>query len=182
MPPEAVSGEPGPRAYDGSPQLKLCFACSPGGHLAQLAQLRPLWEQYARFWFVIDRDDTRSFLHGETLIEHHHPTTRSLRNAIRNLTLAWKVLRRERPDVVISTGAGIAVPVFVAARLQRIPTIYIEVFGRVDLPTVSGRLCYPLSTRFLLQWHEQEPFYPKGQYIGPLFPAPTAADVDEGIA
>lgn len=182
MPPQAASGEPGPQAPSGDRRLKLCFACSPGGHLAQLAQLRPFWEQHARFWFVIDRDDTRSFLRDETLIAPHHPTTRSLRNALRNLALAWKVLRRERPDVVISTGAGIAFPVFVAARLMRIPTVYIEVFGRVDLPTVSGRLCYPISTRFLLQWQEQRRFYPRGQYVGPLFPAPTATGVDEGAA
>lgn len=159
--------------------MKICFACSPGGHLAQAAQLSPWYSKHERFWVVPDREDTRSYLRGERVIPPYFPTTRNAINAIRNLGLAMRVLRQERPDVVISTGAAVAVPFFLAARMLRIKTVYIEVFGRIDLATVSGRLCYPLADLFLLQWPEQQQYYPRGQLVGTLFPAVGARRLEE---
>jgi UDP-N-acetylglucosamine:LPS N-acetylglucosamine transferase len=77
-------------------------------------------------------------------------------------------LRRFRPTIVVSTGAGVAVPFFVLARFRRIKTVYVEVYDRIDLPTLTGRLCYPFSDLFLLQWEEQQRLYPKGRLIGRL--------------
>jgi UDP-N-acetylglucosamine:LPS N-acetylglucosamine transferase len=153
--------------------MKVCLTCSPGGHLTQLEQLRPWWEGHERFWVVVDRDDTRSVLPGEHIIAPYFPTTRSARNAVRNFFLAIRALHRERPDVVVSTGAAIAVPFFLAAKLLGIATVYIEVFGRINLPTLSGRLCHPLADLFVLQWPDQQRFYPKGKLVGPLLPAMT---------
>lgn len=157
--------------------MKICFACSPGGHLAQLAQMRPWWEEHERFWVVPERPDTRGYLPEEQIVQPFFPTTRSVRNAIKNLPLGLKLLRHERPDVVVSTGAGVAVPLFISARLLGIPAVYIEVFGRIDQPTVSGRLCYPLADLFLLQWPDQQRFYPKGRLVGTLFPSASGIDM-----
>jgi hypothetical protein len=46
--------------------------------------------------------------------------------------------------------------------------VYVEVYDRIDSPTMTGRLCYPFSDLFLLQWEEQRRNYPKGQVIGSL--------------
>ena len=48
-------------------------------------------------------------------------------------------------------------------------TVYLEVYDRIDTPTLTGRLCYPLSRLFLLQWQEQRRFYPRGVVIGGLY-------------
>jgi UDP-N-acetylglucosamine:LPS N-acetylglucosamine transferase len=85
---------------------------------------------------------------------------------LRNLGLGWRVLRRYRPNLVVSTGAGVAFPFFIAARLLGIRTVYVEVFDRID--SLTGRLCYPLSDLFLLQWEEQKRAYPRGIVIGTL--------------
>ena len=61
-----------------------------------------------------------------------------------------------------------AFPFFVAAKLHRVRTVYIEVYDRVDSATLTGRLCYPLSDLFLLQWEGQQRFYRKGKVIGRL--------------
>lgn len=156
--------------------MKICFACSPGGHLAQASRLSAWFANHDRFWVIPDRDDTRSYLQAERVIEPYYPTTRHAWNAIRNFVLALRTLSAEKPDVVVSTGAGVAVPFFLAAKLFRIKTVYIEVFGRINLPTLSGRICYPLADLFLLQWPEQQRFYPKGKLVGPLFPTLTAPE------
>jgi beta-1,4-N-acetylglucosaminyltransferase len=147
---------------------KLVLVCSSGGHLLQLHQLRPWWQHHERVWVTFPTADAVSLLRGEEAVWAHHPTTRNARNALRNLFLAWRLLRRFRPDVVVSTGAGVAFPFFVASRMLRISTVYIEVYDRIDVPTLTGRLCERLSTLFLLQWSEQKRFYPRGQVIGPL--------------
>jgi UDP-N-acetylglucosamine:LPS N-acetylglucosamine transferase len=144
------------------------LVCSSGGHLLQLHQLRPWWQHHERVWVTFQTADAVSLLRSEETVWAHHPTTRNARNALRNLFLAWRLLRRFRPDVVVSTGAGVAFPFFVASRMLRISTVYIEVYDRIDVPTLTGRLCERLSTLFLLQWPEQKRFYPRGQVIGPL--------------
>jgi len=150
-------------------QLKVLFVCSSGGHLSQLLQLRPWWEQHDRRWVTFDLPDARSKLTDEVLIPAHHPTTRNLGNLARNIPLARRVLREYGPDVVVSDGAGVAVPFFVLARAARIPTVYLEVYDRIDSRTLTGRLCRPFTTRFLVQWPEQQELYRGSQLIGPLY-------------
>jgi beta-1,4-N-acetylglucosaminyltransferase len=148
--------------------VRVLLVSSSGGHLLQLYQLRPWWKKHERLWVTFPTADSVSLLAGEHVAWAYHPTTRSLLNLVRNLFVAWRLLRGYRPRVVVSTGAGVAFPFFVVARLSGIRTIYIEVYDRIDLPTLTGRLCHPLSNLFLLQWEEQKRFYPRGQVIGRL--------------
>ncbi len=117
---------------------------------------------------TFDTADAVSLLADEQVVWAHHPTTRNLVNAVRNLGLAWFTLRRERPDVVVSDGAGVAVPCFVVAKLLRIKTVYVEVYDRIDSRTLTGRLCYPITDLFCVQWPEQQRLYPKAELIGRL--------------
>jgi UDP-N-acetylglucosamine:LPS N-acetylglucosamine transferase len=148
--------------------MRVVLVCSSGGHLVQLYQLRPWWEKHERLWVTFHEVDSISLLADEHVVWAYHPTTRNLHNLVRNLVLAWRLLRRYRPRVVVSTGAGVAFPFFLIARLLGAKTVYIEVYDRIDVPTLTGRLCYPLSDLFLLQWEEQKRLYRQGRVIGRL--------------
>ncbi len=148
--------------------MKIMFVSSSGGHLVQLHRLEGWWGKHDRVWVTFDLPDAHSLLEGEHMVFAHHPTTRNVPNALRNLGLAFRLLRRERPDVVVSSGAGVAFPFFLLARLFGMKTVYIEVYDRIDSPTLTGRLCHPISNLFLLQWEEQRRFYPRGQLVGRL--------------
>ncbi|HEX2575984.1 MAG TPA: PssD/Cps14F family polysaccharide biosynthesis glycosyltransferase [Aquihabitans sp.] len=141
---------------------------SAGGHLAQLVRLAPWWQAHDRTWVTFDKPDARSLLADEDVVWAHHPTTRNVPNLVRNLVLAVREVRRRRPSVVVSTGAGVALPFFVIARVLGIPTVYVEVFDRIDSPTLTGRLCRPFTTRFCVQWPEQQVLYRGSVVIGPL--------------
>lgn len=149
--------------------MKVLFVCSAGGHLTQLYRLRPWWERHERTWVTFPGAHAESLLREERLIPAHYPTTRNIPNAFRNLWLAVRVFRQERPDVVISDGAGVAFPFFLIAKVSRIPTVYLEVYDRISRATLTGRLCYPFTDLFLLQWPEQVAKYPRGKVIGCLF-------------
>ncbi len=148
--------------------MKVALVCSSGGHLAQLFALERWWAEHDRVWVTFDTPDAVALLAEERAIWAHHPTTRNLRNAWRNLTLAWRELRRGRPDVVVSNGAGVAVPFFVVAKLLGMRTVYVEVVDRVDSRTLTGRLVYPLTDLFCAQWAEQVRLYPRAVDIGAL--------------
>ncbi len=148
--------------------MKVLLVCSSGGHLTQLYQLRPWWDQHERAWVTFSHPQVASLLRGERVIQAFAPTTRNIPNAFRNLLLAIKVTRSERPDVVISDGAGVAFPFFIVATLLGVRTVYLEVYDQISRPTLTGRLCYPLAELFLLQWPEQSACYPRGTVIGCL--------------
>jgi beta-1,4-N-acetylglucosaminyltransferase len=148
--------------------MKALLVCSSGGHLTQLYRLRPWWNRHERTWVTFRHPQAESLLQGERVIPAFAPTTRNIPNAVRNLWLAITVMRAERPDVVISDGAGVAFPFFIVARLLGVGTVYLEVYDRISRPTLTGRLCYPLAELFLLQWPEQVSSYPRGQVIGAL--------------
>lgn len=148
---------------------RVLFVSSSGGHLSQLLQLKPWWAQHERRWVTFDLPDAQSKLEGERLIPAHYPTTRNVPNTLRNMMLAQKVLAGWRPDVVISNGAGVAVPFFIAARARKIPTVYLEVYDRIDSRTMTGRLVKPFTSTFCVQWPEQQELYPGSVLVGPLY-------------
>jgi UDP-N-acetylglucosamine:LPS N-acetylglucosamine transferase len=148
---------------------KVMLVCSSGGHLLLMHQLKPWWEKYERMWVTFPMADSRSLLRGERVAWAHHPTTRNVKNLLRNAALAWRLVRRARPSLVVSTGAGVALPFFLVARVLRIPTVYVEALERIDTASLTGRLCYPFSDLFVLQWDEQRRFFPRGQVVGALY-------------
>lgn len=148
--------------------MKLCLVASSGGHLMQLVRLRPAWERHERFWVTFEKEDARTLLKEEQVFWAFHPTNRSLRNLFRNLVLAWRLLREERPDTVISTGAGVGVPFLWIARFLGIRTVFIDSLTRVRDLSLSGKLVYPIVHRLFVQWPELAARYRRAVYGGNL--------------
>ncbi len=148
---------------------KICLVCSSGGHLTQLHMLEPWWHDKDRLWITFDKEDANSLLKGEHVIHCFCPTNRNLHNLLRNTALAWRVRRRERPDVIVSTGAAVAVPFMYLGRLFGARTVYIEVFDRIDRPTLTGRLIRPITNLFVVQWPTMERVYKGSVNLGSIF-------------
>jgi beta-1,4-N-acetylglucosaminyltransferase len=146
----------------------ICLVGSSGGHLAQLLALEEFWKNHNRFWVTFDKPDARSALRQERTYWCYFPTNRNITNLIRNSALAFRIIYNEKPALILSTGAGAAVPYFVLARIFRIPSVFIEVFDRIDSPTLTGRIVYYLATRFYVQWEKQREFYPRAELVGAL--------------
>lgn len=133
------------------PERILLVAC-PGGHLLQLLALQPAWGDLEYRWVSLPTADATHLLADEDAIFGHGPTIRSIPNFLRNLRLAWSTVRDFRPDVILSTGAALAVPFFIVGWLRGIRLVYVESFTRVRRPGVSGQLVYPLADAFFVQW------------------------------
>lgn len=143
------------------------LVASPGGHLTQLKMIAPCLDGFERRWVSLPHPSTA--VDGEPLVLAHGPTTRNLRNLVRNTVVAWRELREHRPEIIVSTGAALAFPFFVIGRLLGSRTVYLEVFDRVDSRTLTGRLVRPFTDEFLVQWPEQRDLYGGGTVVGALY-------------
>jgi UDP-N-acetylglucosamine:LPS N-acetylglucosamine transferase len=148
---------------------RILFVCSSGGHLSHFIELRSWWEQHERAWVTFDKPDAITRLAGERVIWGHHPTTRNIPNLLRNIALAPRVLRAERPDVIVSDGAGIAVPFFWIGRALGIRSVFLEVYDRVDSATMTGKLVEPVADLMLVQWPEQRGLYRDPEVVGTVW-------------
>jgi UDP-N-acetylglucosamine:LPS N-acetylglucosamine transferase len=133
---------------------RVMLVCNPGGHLMQMLALKSAWEDLPHIWVTLRSADTEALLPGERTIFVHGPTERSIKNTLRNLWLSVAVMRRHRPDVLLSTGGGVTVPLFIIGKLIGARLVYVESLTRVNAPSLSGRLVYPLADRFFVQWPE----------------------------
>ncbi|HGQ3743542.1 TPA: PssD/Cps14F family polysaccharide biosynthesis glycosyltransferase [Streptococcus pneumoniae] len=149
--------------------MKICLVGSSGGHLTHLYLLKPFWKDKERFWVTFDKADARIVLSEEVVYPCYYPTNRNIKNLIKNTFLAYKILKKERPDLIISSGAAIAVPFFYIGKLFGSKTVYIEVFDRIDASTLTGKLVYPVTDRFIVQWEEMKKVYPKAINLGGIF-------------
>jgi beta-1,4-N-acetylglucosaminyltransferase len=143
--------------------MKICLVCSHGGHLTELLEVIEAFEEHHIVFVTYDSARTR-------LLESKHLLSNIGTNPFRMAAAfvsVWRILRKEKPDVIVSTGAEIAIPAFYLAKVLGIKTIFIEAWTRVYKPTGTGRIVYPIADVFLVQWEELLPSYgPKAIYEG----------------
>jgi beta-1,4-N-acetylglucosaminyltransferase len=145
--------------------MKVALVCSHGGHLSEMLRLSEAWRDLDTFWITYTSARTTSLPRAYLLT---NIGTNPVRMAVATLKIA-RILLRERPAVMVSTGSEIAIPAFYLARLLRIRTVFIEVWTRVERPTGTGRLVYPVADEFLVQWPQMlERYGPKAVYAGTL--------------
>ena len=146
-------------------RIKICLTCSHGGHLTEMLALLDAFEGHDIFYFCYDADTTRR-------LQHAYLVPNMARNPIefvKNLFRVTRIFWRERPDMVVSTGAEIAIPVILIAKLFRASTLYIECGAQVAHPSVTGRVVYTLVDTFLVQWPELLHAYgPRARFSGSL--------------
>ena len=142
---------------------RTCLAFSPGGHWAELERATEGISFADVFHVTFDAgrpgDDG---IPGDAGIRRYnlcHPR-RSIRRTLLNARQSWRILRRERPELVISTGADVAVPILLLAKLFGAKVVFIETAGSAE-PTLAGRLVYPVADLFIVQWPDRLARFPR---------------------
>lgn len=146
--------------------MKICLTCSHGGHLTEILQLMEAFEGHEVFF--ITYEGPRSIgLDKKYIVKNIGFNPIKLLASIPIITSA---LLREKPDFIISTGSEIAIPVFYIGKLMGIKTIFIESLCRVKEPSATGKIVYPVTNIFLVQWKPLLNKYgSKAQYKGSVF-------------
>ena len=136
--------------------MKILLISSTGGHFQALQKLKSFWGKHECCWVTFKTPSTQNILEGSNRKVYwaYGPTNRNLPNLMRNLGLAWQVINQESPDLILSTGAGVAVPFIILAKLKGIKTAFIESFTRVKELSLSARLVLPFLDGLYVQWEQ----------------------------
>ena len=143
---------------------KICFVSSSGGHWEQLQKLKPLADKYEGF-FVTEKTQfdapLASYFMMQTDLKDKLMPFKMLVNSVK----ALKIWIKEKPDLIITTGTMVAYPFYLLSIICKKKFIFIETFGRANMPTVAGKLMEKHSDLFIVQ----KKHYKKAIYGGCLY-------------
>jgi UDP-N-acetylglucosamine--N-acetylmuramyl-(pentapeptide) pyrophosphoryl-undecaprenol N-acetylglucosamine transferase len=88
--------------------------------------------------------------------------------AIRNFFQSAAIILRERPDVLISTGAGSVYFSLLWARLLGAQIVVIESFARFDHPSAFAKIAGPLAHKKVVQSPALSAYWPDAEVFDPL--------------
>jgi UDP-N-acetylglucosamine:LPS N-acetylglucosamine transferase len=146
--------------------MKLMLAATSGGHFATMKSLQPFWSLHQRVWVTDLKKDTEVLEGEEQVYWLPYQGPRDLLAFALNIPTVFRILSQEQPDLVISTGASISVSFALAAKVLGIRFIYIESISRSKELSLSGKLVYPLSDEFYVQWPSLCKNYPRATFKG----------------
>jgi beta-1,4-N-acetylglucosaminyltransferase len=129
--------------------MKIALVCSAGGHLTQIQKIftkEVLGEN--EYLLVTERNPKSEKIENAVLLDYLKLDP--IKNFFATIKL-FKLFRKEKIKMVITTGADIGVAAMLAGKLLRIKTVFIETVIRVKTPTLTGRMAYPFCDVFLVQ-------------------------------
>ncbi|MBA4695797.1 MAG: hypothetical protein H2069_00230 [Legionella sp.] len=145
---------------------KLCIVSSCGGHLTEVRELQSIYTTYPHFYVLNDKAILANNMRDKTYFVTH--SERDWKFII-NLYEAYKIIKKERPHAILSTGAGGVVPFAIIGKfLFGVKILYIETWSSVERPSLTGRIMYYLADYFYYQWQPLKKFFARGEYIGSL--------------
>lgn len=148
---------------------RILLVSSSGGVLLDLVALRPWWSRHEVSWVAVPAQDTAELLDGQRVTWSPELTAREPLAVARATAVARRHLVRERVDLVVSAGTGVAVPYFLAARLTRTPAWWVETLNVVQGAGIAARLCARLSELVVVQHGHQLADHPRALHVGELY-------------
>ena len=147
-------------------ELRICLAASAGGHISQLLKLAESWNKHKTFCVTtteVVQDKLRQF--GRVYVvgecNRQHPV-RVVKVLLRCINVAFK----ERPDVVISTGAAAGCMLCIVSKMLGAKVIWIDSITNVERISLSGKMVLYIADLFLVQWPELASRYKRVEFVG----------------
>lgn len=145
--------------------LKIALVCANGGHLTEMQELADVYGEYDIFWVTYWGTDSRALKPSY----FYRDFKSVILKMIIQLGTTWLILLKEKPNVIITTGGAIAIPISFFAKLVGIHIIYIDCGTKVYEKSGTGKFMIHLSDLFLTQWPGMVKIYgDKAKYWGGL--------------
>jgi UDP-N-acetylglucosamine:LPS N-acetylglucosamine transferase len=152
--------------------IKICIVCSAGGHFAEALKATG-HITFQKYYVTYFEKSVQDFAGRNKVYFVTHPRHCTLILRVwfflRNCLESVFILLKERPDLIISTGADVALATCVIGKVMGKKLIYIESGGYVTTKSRTGRVVYPLADLFIVQWKAALKNFPEAKYGGPLF-------------
>lgn len=149
---------------------KICLACSAGGHLRELQlAVGSIPEEWNCYWLTLKTTSTKAFLKDKehVFLQNFQPA-RKWTLIVNSIQALWWVMVK-RPDVIITTGAGVTVPtVFFAKKLLKTKVIFINSAADVTHASRTPVWIEKYADLFLVQWEDMLKIFPNAICCGVL--------------
>jgi UDP-N-acetylglucosamine--N-acetylmuramyl-(pentapeptide) pyrophosphoryl-undecaprenol N-acetylglucosamine transferase len=158
-------------------RLKICLAASGGGHVRQLLDLEASWKNYDYVFVTEDTALGRSLsqTYRTRFITHFAAGQAKLGSPFKMLAGAWRgfwqsvqIVIAERPDIIVSTGAGAVFPIVLLGKLFGARIVIIESFARFDHPSLFCKNAAPLADDLIIQSQALSGVWPRAKVFDPL--------------
>lgn len=149
-----------------TPDRRAHLIASLGGHLELLHALAPALSDRPRVWITSEGSRADSLRRsGETV----RVLPRLDRGSLRLSTLVAGVVLalRERPSLVVTSGAGLTVPFAITAKLLGARLVFVETMARVTGGSMSGRILSRVGADVIVQWPDLRQVYPRAVVCRP---------------
>ena len=151
---------------------KICFIASSGGHLEQIRQLKKIRNSYDYFYITNRTPSTEKIKEKTYLVKDLYRKNNKFFKVVRLIEIFWEqfiIFIKENPDVIITTGAGMVIPLCLIAKIFKRKIIYIESYARMSSVNRTGKFLYRYADLFIVQWPELLKYYPKAVYGGCIY-------------
>ncbi len=154
-------------------KIKVGLVCGPGGHYAHMKILEEAISGFHYFYITIDSIVTHeidnSYLFRDIPLKRRIDFLKIALYYLVIFTRSFRILIKEKPKVLVSTGGEGVLPVFYAGKMLGIKLLHIEPSTRYEKPSMTGRLIYPIVDRLFVQNPELLQAYgKKAEYHGGL--------------
>lgn len=151
---------------------KVIFAASSGGHLTEILKLQELFPEY-NYLLCTEKTDVTKELEGKYNIKYikYGPCKNKIKyvwTIIQNLASTIKIVKKFKPDTIVSTGAQIGGFFCYIGKFFGAKVIYIETMAKIKELSGTGKNVYKIADKFYVQWKGLAEKYDKAEYIGRL--------------
>jgi UDP-N-acetylglucosamine:LPS N-acetylglucosamine transferase len=147
-------------------KLRICLAASAGGHISQLLKLAASWNGYETFCVTtteVVRNNLSElgavYIVGEC--NRQHPV-----RVVKVLLRCVSIIFKERPDVIISTGAAAGCMLCFLGKMRGAKVVWIDSITNVERISLSGRMVRYIADLFLVQWPKLAHRYKNTEFVG----------------
>jgi len=131
---------------------KIVAVASIGGHWVQLLRIvRPLEERF-EVVYLSTHDKCATMVEGQPFYRMGDFSRWDFYKMVPEFFRSLRILRREKPSIVVTTGAAPGLMCLLAARLCGIRTVWIDSVANVEHLSFSGRIARKFASRIYTQW------------------------------
>ena len=158
---------------------KICLICGPGGHLDEMLSLIDVFKGTDFFFMTVDA--TTSINLGVIARTYYFRNRFPYGDKITQIKVLFftffylilisvaqfRILLKERPSIIVTTGGDETIPACYIGKILGAKIICVESITRIYYPSGTGRILYPISDLFLVQWESLLKKYGKrARYFG----------------
>lgn len=155
--------------------MKICLECAEGGHLTEIQELYDAFIGHDIFFITTKASSTENlwkksktyYVRNQYSAKHVYQVyVFELYYLIRVTLSCFKIIVKEKPQLIISIGGGATIPLCYMGKLLGVKIIYISSLARINSLSFTGKIIYPIADLFLVQWKSLLMEYKKAKFWG----------------